>query len=99
MRNQNKLIELGVEDYNILKEVLERYPYKFYAYGSRVKGEAKRYSDLDIFCKEKMKENDLINLKWDLEDSDITIKVDVIDPGRCSEEFRELIKEDLVEIK
>ena len=99
MRNQNKLIELGVEDYNILKEVLERYPYKFYAYGSRVKGESKRYSDLDIFCKEKMKENDLINLKWDLEDSDITIKVDVIDPGRCSEEFRELIKEDLVEIK
>ncbi|MBY0580689.1 MAG: nucleotidyltransferase domain-containing protein [Rickettsiales bacterium] len=95
----HKAIEIDTEDYKILKNVLEKYPYKFYAYGSRVKGKARRYSDLDIYSMEKMEGNDLINLKWDLEDSDITIKVDVIDPSRCSEEFKELIKEDLVEIK
>ena len=95
----HKAIEIDTEDYKILKNVLEKYPYKFYAYGSRAKGKARRYSDLDIYSIEKMEGNDLIYLKWDLEDSDITIKVDVIDPSRCSEEFRELIKEDLVEIK
>ena len=46
-----------------------------------------------------MEDEDMMNLKWDLEESDITIKVDVLDSGVCSEEFRELIKEDLVEIK
>ena len=91
-------IELDKEDYKILKEVLSKYPYRFYAYGSRVKGKARKYSDLDIYCKEEMEGEDMFNLKWDLEDSDIAIKVDVLDPSVCSEEFRELIKEDLVEI-
>ena len=95
----NKLIELNKEDYKILMRVLKKYPYKFYAYGSRVKGKARKYSDLDIYCNEKMEDVDMMNLKWDLEESDITIKVDVLDPSVCSEEFRELIKEDLVEIK
>ncbi len=98
-RKVQKVIDLDQEDYEILIRVLRKYPYKFYAYGSRVKGKARKYSDLDIYCKERMEDEDMMNLKWDLEESDITIKVDVLDPGVCSEEFRELIKEDLVEIK
>ncbi|WP_323733446.1 nucleotidyltransferase family protein [Candidatus Bandiella euplotis] len=98
-REAQKEIELGQEDYEILMRVLKKYPYKFYAYGSRVKGKARKYSDLDIYCKERMEDEDMMNLKWDLEESDITIKVDVLHPSICSEEFRELIKEDLVEIK
>ena len=94
-----KGIDLDQEDYEILMRVLKKYPYKFYAYGSRVKGKARKYSDLDIYCNEKMEDVDMMNLKWDLEESDITIKVDALDPSVCSEEFRELIKEDLVEIK
>jgi hypothetical protein len=35
----------------------------------------------------------------DLEDSDITIKVDVLDVDSCSSEFREIIEQDLVEIR
>ena len=92
-----KKIQIEDSDFIILKEILLKYPYKFYAYGSRVNGNSKRYSDLDIYCKEKMKE--IIELKMDLEDSNITIKVDVLDVDSCTSEFREIIKEELVEIK
>ena len=98
MKESNfKKIQIEDADFIILKEVLLKYTYKFYAYGSRVSGEAKKYSDLDIYCKEKMKE--IIELKMDLEDSNITIKVDVLDVDSCTSEFREIIKEELVEIK
>jgi predicted nucleotidyltransferase len=97
-KSENKGIEIDAEDYEILKSVLKKYPYKFYAYGSRVKCKARRYSDLDIYCEDKMGDEDMMNLKWDLEESDMTIKVDVIDASICSKEFVKMIKEDLVEI-
>ena len=100
MISTEKRINIDKEDFVILKEILKKYPYKFYAYGSRVKGdEARRFSDLDIYCKEKMENMDSIELKFDLEESDITIKVDVLDVGSCSSEFIEAIEGDLVEIK
>ena len=46
-----------------------------------------------------MDNEDIFNLQEDLEDSDIAIKVDVLDPSMCSDEFRKLIMQDLVEIK
>jgi len=95
----NKSIQIEESDYKILMDILKRYPYKFYIYGSRAKGNARRYSDIDIFCKEKMKEGDLTNLEMDLDESDLTIKIDVLDADHCSLEFREAIKKDLIEIK
>ena len=32
----------------ILWQILSKYPYQFYAYGSRVKGTARKFSDLDL---------------------------------------------------
>jgi len=39
------------QDKKILELILSKYPYKFYAYGSRVKGTARKYSDLDLCYK------------------------------------------------
>ena len=99
IKSELNKIQIEDSDFKILKGVLKKYPYKFYAYGSRVKGKARKYSDLDIYCKEKMKEMDLIELKMELEDSNITIKVDVLDVDSCTSEFREIIEKELVEIK
>lgn len=96
---EEQRIKIDKEDFKILKQVLKKHPYKFYVYGSRVQGKSKIHSDIDLYCKDKMKEEDMMNLKWDLEESDISIKVDIIDAHSCSEEFRKLIKQDLVEIK
>ena len=65
----------------------------------RNRQDIRKYSDLDIYCKEKMKRMDLIELKMELEDSNIIIKVDVLDIDSCSSEFREIIEQDLVEIR
>jgi predicted nucleotidyltransferase len=94
-----RTIQIEDLDYQILKEILKRYPYKFYAYGSRAKWNARRYSDIDIFCKEKMKDGDLANLEMDLDESDLTIKIDVLDARSCSEGFLKAIEEDFIEIK
>lgn len=92
-------IQLEAFDYEILKNILQKYPYRFYVYGSRARGDARKYSDIDIYCNETIEEIDLVNLQIDLEESNITIKVDITDKSRCSDEFFNMIKCDLVEIK
>ena len=92
--SKNK-IQIEEEDSVILREILKRYPYKFYVYGSRSRGYASRYSDLDIFCKEKIREADVVDIKAQFEESNITINVDIIDAGSCSQEFIKTIEKDL----
>jgi predicted nucleotidyltransferase len=96
--NNNNKIQIEESDFLILREILGKYPYKFYVYGSRARGDASRYSDLDIFCKEKIAGGDLVSLKMELEESNLTIKVDVLDLGNCLEEFAALIEKDLIDI-
>lgn len=94
----NKIINIEKSDHELLKNILKKYKYKFYAYGSRVKNNSRRYSDLDLFCKKKISNVDMIDLIADLEESDITIKIDVVDIDSCSQKFYNLIIQDLVEI-
>lgn len=97
MKKKNK-IQITEEDFTILKKVLIKYPYTFYVYGSRSRGYASRYSDIDIFCKEKIKSRCLVDIKTQLEESNITIKVDIIDVGSCTQEFISMIEKDLIEL-
>jgi len=45
------MLQLEKKHQKIVQEILSKYPYKFYAYGSRVKGTARKYSDLDLCYK------------------------------------------------
>ena len=40
--------QLELRQQQIVREILSKYPYSFYAYGSRVKGNARKLSDLDL---------------------------------------------------
>ena len=70
---------LSASDFNILKSILTALDgnIKFFVFGSRVKNQNRKYSDLDLILKstrpspEQLK----LDLKHALEDSDITIKV------------------------
>ena len=42
------MVNLEKEHQEIIHSILSKYPYKFYAYGSRVKGNNRRLSDLDL---------------------------------------------------
>jgi len=48
------MLQIEKRHLEILQSILTKYPYSFYAYGSRVKGTAHRFSDLDICYQEEM---------------------------------------------
>ena len=91
-------IDLSDWDREILYDILRKYPYKFYAYGSRVKGYARKYSDLDLCYFDDIPSMEAMELKWELEDSNITIKVSLVPVSEFSDSFFKSIEDDLVEV-
>jgi predicted nucleotidyltransferase len=64
------------------------------AFGSRIEGKAKKFSDLDLalVSSEKLNWRTIESLKDAFSSSDIPITVDVIDLHAISEEFRAIIE-------
>lgn len=91
------MIQIEKQDLLILCSILKKYPYKFYVYGSRVKGKAKKFSDLDLCIMDNINYEVLFEIKEALDESDMSIHIDIkrwnID---MNEDFRSLIKNDLV---
>ncbi|WP_316353045.1 nucleotidyltransferase family protein [Candidatus Trichorickettsia mobilis] len=92
------MIYLDPEDLMILKSILQKYPYTFYAYGSRVKGTHRKFSDLDLCIIEDVDDRAAIfELKEELEESNLSIKVDIKRYWHdMNDDFRSLIQKDLV---
>ncbi|MES2252424.1 MAG: nucleotidyltransferase domain-containing protein [Pseudomonadota bacterium] len=80
---------------NIVENVLKKYPYTFYAFGSRAKGNPKRLSDLDLCFIENIPGNIRSHIDEDFENSDLPYKVDIVDWHMCDENFQKLIRKDL----
>lgn len=91
-----KMIQLEPEHYRMVSEVLSKYPYVFYVYGSRAKGNAKLYSDLDLCCKDEIPLNIMSHINEDFENSNLPFKVEVVMWDKLSKEFQGLISKDLV---
>lgn len=91
------MIQLDKQDLLILRTILSKYPYKFYAYGSRVKGNHKKFSDLDLCIMDDINHEVLLEIRKILDESDISIHIDIkrwnID---MNEDFRSLIKKDII---
>ena len=82
--------------WQIVQKILSKYPYQFYAYGSRAKGTAHKFSDLDLCYQEEIPWNILSHIQEDLEESDLPFKVDLVAWKHMSSDFQELIKSNLV---
>ncbi len=70
-----------------------------YVFGSRAKNCAKPYSDLDLAIDingEKLNLSTLAKLKSAFEETTIPYKIDIVDLNSISEEFKNNIKNDLV---
>lgn len=74
--------------------------YKLYIFGSRVKNKAKQYSDIDIAI-DSAELTDKIKSKLEFlfEDSTIPYEIDIVDLNNITQSFKNLIEDDLVEIK
>ena len=65
-----------------------------WAFGSRVSGGAKKFSDLDLAvnCTSGLSLSQLGNLQEAFAESDLPIKVDVVDLDRVTPEFVEMVR-------
>lgn len=90
------MLQIETRHQKIIQQILSKYPYQFYAYGSRVKGNSQKYSDLDLCFRGGIPWNVLSHIREDLENSNLPFKVDLVNWEWMDSEFREMIKEDLV---
>ena len=67
---------------------------RVWAFGSRVQGRAKRFSDLDLAIEDEavLELQQLFDLNYAFSESDLPISVDVLDLRTISQQFRELIE-------
>lgn len=79
----------------ILYSILAKYPYRFYAYGSRVKGEVSRISDLDLCYQDNIPNLVISELREELRESDLPFEVDLVAWKNMKPWFREVIQSDL----
>ncbi|MFZ4859254.1 MAG: nucleotidyltransferase family protein [Desulfuromonadaceae bacterium] len=75
--------------------------YTVWAFGSRVTGNVKPYSDLDlvVLTDQPLKLECMASLKDAFDESDLPIRVDVVDWAATSAAFREIIEQNYVVIQ
>lgn len=96
-------LDLQPEELTIVKSILQQFVpnYPVWVFGSRVKGNARKYSDLDlaIITETPLTFLERDNLKEAFSESDLVWKVDIIDWATTSKEFRKIIQQKYIEIQ
>jgi len=89
-------LDVTAGQWSIIRSILQKYlqDQEIWAFGSRVTGKAKPYSDLDIVVVSEKPlspelEADLIDA---FRESDLPWKVDVLEWSKTGEQFRKIIK-------
>ena len=90
------MIDLKTRHLELVKSILATHVpnVEVRAFGSRVAGGARDYSDLDLVIvdKDKINRKTLFRLEDAFADSDLPFRVDVLDWHRISESFRKIIE-------
>ena len=96
-------IDVTHEEWLIVRDILRRHVPRceVWAFGSRAKGTAKAYSDLDLalIADQALSVDILAALAEDLSESDLPWKVDILDWATTSESFRKLIERERVVVQ
>lgn len=85
-----------VEVRKILKDIVPEYP--VWAFGSRVRGNEKQYSDLDlvVITTEMLPLSIMADLNNAFDESDLIFRVDIVDWATTSDTFRRIIEAEKV---
>jgi type I restriction enzyme S subunit len=96
-------IDLTQRDWSEVTRILMQYvpEYTVWAFGSRVTGTAKPYSDLDlvILTDIPLSLERMATIKGAFDESDLPIRVDVVDWAATGNSFREIIRQNYVVIQ
>jgi uncharacterized protein len=71
-------LQLEEKHLKIIRQVLSKYPYQFYAYGSRVKGTAGKYSDLDLCYQDEVPISAISQLREEFTESNLPFEVELV---------------------
>ncbi|MGB9080945.1 MAG: nucleotidyltransferase domain-containing protein [Desulfuromonadaceae bacterium] len=97
------VIDLNRRDWREVKRILAQYvpEHAVWAFGSRVSGPAKTYSDLDIviITDQPLSLERMATIRDAFDESDLPIRVDVVDWAATSASFREIIRRNYVVIQ
>jgi hypothetical protein len=72
------MLQLAEKHYQIVKEILSKYSYSFYAYGSRAKGNARKLSDLDLCYQEPIPDSLTYQIEEEFKESDLPFFVELV---------------------
>ncbi len=96
-------ITLSQHDWSELCRILSHYLPEFtvWAFGSRVEGNAKPFSDLDLVIQtdQPLTLERIATIKDAFDESDLTIRVDVVDWAATTDAFRKIIQQKYVVIQ
>lgn len=97
------LIDLSPENWREVCEILQTHAsdYSVWAFGSRVKGNAKKYSDLDlaIVTPQPLSLSQMAQLTEAFDESNLPIRVDIVDWASVNKTFQEIIEQQKVIIQ
>ncbi len=85
------MINIEEKHLKIVISILSHYPYIFYVFGSRITPHVKKFSDLDLFYKDKIPDSALQKMQEDFEESDLPFTVDLVDYNKCDETFKKIL--------
>jgi predicted nucleotidyltransferase len=98
-----KTLHLPEHELEQVRAILQKYipGRKVWAFGSRATGGRmlKRFSDLDLAVEGKLTSLESAELEEAFDESPLPIKVDVVELGLVSAEFRERIEKDFVVVQ
>lgn len=100
---QQARLNLSQQEWELVKRILNQFlpGLEVWAFGSRTNGKAKRYSDLDlaIISQQPLPLATMAALREAFDESDLPIKVDVVDWATTREPFRKIIAEKKVVVQ
>ena len=98
-----KAIDVSPEDLEQVLAILDRHlpGREVRAFGSRVAGKAKVYSDLDlaVMGEEPLSASVMADVREAFRESDLPFKVDVVDWATTSDTFRRIIEREFVVVR
>jgi len=89
-------LQLENRHWQIIQGILSKYPYHFYAYGSRVKGTIHRTSDLDLCYQENIPDSLVFEIKDEFTESNLPFIVELVSWNHMRPAFQKAIQKDLV---
>ena len=96
-------IDVTKKEFSIIGDIIENNAgnYTVWAFGSRVDGTARKYSDLDLVFigSTKMSNVDYSILKEKFEESMLNFRVDIVDWHTCTDKFKNIIPKKYVILK